>query len=275
MFKYFNFFLVILLASLLFTSCSEQESSSSDGEQRNFETHLNSIVENLQSNGLTVEVIKGNVSTRSVNCNPEIPSGLICQSLTVFDKFPYLGNDDCPGCSEISVNYEVTICYDPITFSLVNPIYFNNFNASPTGGDCGELWNCWFNMDSGKANRAIEKFLYEVSLTAEGRYMEAVVDNLGGQCPNIMVETEFSRQLCYRTCIKLLNKPPFFDFQLQHCGRKCCKRTRQFCRELSGELFISSPVFEAVDNDSCDDNPVGQKCSFWGTPCYDHPCGTF
>lgn len=268
---HFRIVFIVLLGLFFFTGCLDTEQASTVENEENASQLIDDVFANFLETHPEARIISDKVSNRSVACEPTPAPGAFCQTIPVSDMISYNGSANCPGCNEVFVFYDVTVCINPLNFT-VESVSFSDFNAQP--GNCNDLWDCWFNMSSGQLSQEFEQFLSVTSQTAEDSYMESVVNIFGVECGNFAVEANFHRQLCYQTCLQLLSGPPFFRLELFHCGRKCCKRTRMHCLMPSGEVFTTDPVYESVGGDSCLDNPTN-SCDGLGTPCFDAPCGTF
>lgn len=274
--KHFINFLIfgILISATLFVfSCNKDNHTD---QSYNFKSNTNPILDNNEGVKLSKEEINEFLLKKGINAqfyddnnvSPVLdrscpPKDLVgpCFTIHVIDTIAVPANGPSPGCSQTQVQFDVSIC----SFSMVH-IY--NFQAFPLG--CSPLWVYWSSLSSGDLSYAEEVFFYDASLIAEQKFMETVVDAFGITCPQRVMESIFTRDLCYQFCLKTKNVYPFYTFERSHCGRKCCHRTRLFCRNVSGVLLISGPTFEAT-GDECKFNPTN-SCSELSTDC-EHTCG--
>lgn len=138
---------------------------------------------------------------------------------------------------------------------------------------CPSLISWFMALPPSMLDDHIRQFEYDASLMAEHSYINATIPPIPTQCPDIILTTEFSTEICYNSCYRLLNEPPYFIVTKNKCGDQCCIRTREGCKSISGTFIIlGSPTFSTKGTPcgeyipECRFNyiPLNSRC---GRPC--------
>ncbi len=231
------------------------------------EITIETILEKTLESNPTMKMTK-TLSTRDnvpvsmdTPCFPQdIPSGYFCSTNHVTatrtlnaKNVPGLGIR--PACSDMQVEYDVTICYNP-NGAPPYQYYFYNFTADI--GNCTALANWYNNLSNSDKAEQQDIWEYELSITEELSVVQAVSQFFNTNCPERFATSTFINEICYNRCLITSEVFPYFRSVKAKCGGQCCLRTRDACKGLSGAVLFSEPTF-TTEGDDCPSEPAACK----------------
>ncbi len=219
---------------------------------------------------IEIDLKLGSRDAGQSGCSPASPPlGQNCFTQQIVTTISLPAIAGCPACNNVTVGYKVRVCQNPL-----NPFDYSftfwDFGVVP---GCQDWWDCIGNLPGHEADRVIEAMSFQASLIIEQNYVTYWVNLINPNCPNSFFTSDFIRQSCFNWCIYPILPPPYWAMEQLICGIKCCQRTRTFCRELNGNITISSPSYQVVGTNTCS-SATSVLCNGFSLPCYDRPCDT-
>lgn len=262
----------IVLSLIGLSSCTESESTSGNNVTvMNFGSALEKVNKLIEDDpNISIDQKLEARDAGQSGCSPASPAaGVSCITQQIVTTISLPSIAGCPACSNVTVGYKVRVCQNPL-----NPFDYSftfwDFGVIP---GCQDWWDCIGNLPGHEADRVIEAMSFQASLIIEQNYVSYWVNLINPNCPNSFFTSDFIRQSCFNWCIYPILPPPYWAMEQLICGIKCCQRTRTFCKELNGNITISSPSYQVVGTNTCS-SATSVLCNGLSLPCYDRPCDT-
>jgi hypothetical protein len=266
-------FLSFILTLIIFQQCQKSKEIIDNNNNTQIileESSLDKVLNYLKENNISItkDRNENELEYRNGFCYQNDPDS--CDYIGKIYDTVYVPNV----CNSVAVSYNLYWCEDALTLN------FTDFTSYPLSPDCNDLWNYWLDLyNQGKQTEmtlSMDSLEYAASKVAEENIAYAFALYYGVYCPNEVINSNFSSQICYQYCIEYLGKqywPPFDIFKV-YCGSKCCKRTREFCILPGGGTYSSNEDYEYISGE-CDPNGpnFGECNSNWLYGECERECG--